>query len=221
MSYLRGRVIGFGLILMLAALYALVTGLSHQMNGVQATATVLAHVSECKVQYRLVVEDHDTTLPLDCEAATAFQNRIGINKVKILREDFVRLRYVPRGGKPYEAKVAEINVLPYQAPGSQLTVVYDPNHLDDVRTPMTMGLLGAGAAVLLLGLFLVMLGVGPSAIVRAFSGRPKQASAPAKPEEDWSEAAMIARLRAATAPAARVQTPSSPSASARSFGKRA
>ena len=212
MGYVSGRIAGVGLMLSLAGVVGLWSAISHQLNGVEATATVLAHVGECRVEYQLVVSDHRTDLPMDCDAATTFQKRMGDNKVILHRNDFAKLRFTEPGGQSREVKALEANLGAHNAPvGSKIPIVYDPAHPEDSRAPTTMGAMGGFLGLSLFGLFLTFagFGMGPTRIFKALTGGSRGAAKPAVAGIDWSEEAVGERLRAAAAQAA--SGPSSPS----------
>jgi hypothetical protein len=211
MGFLRARAAVFGIILTVGSGLAMSSGISHQLQGVATTATVLDHSSECRVEYQLVVSDHRSDLPMDCDAATAFQNRLGSNKVILHRNDFVKLRYAEPDGRMHTVKVVAANVVAHAAPnGSSIPVVYDPIHPDDVKAPLTMNVLGLEFLLFLGGLYLLSLGlgIGPVRVMRALMGGSRSAPAPAAARMDWSEESVGERLRAAAAQAA--SAPSSP-----------
>jgi hypothetical protein len=204
-SFARGRLLVVGLILTFAGGGVLKSTISRQMNGVEATATVLEHISECSVEYRLVVADHNTEEPMACDAAVAFQNSMGSNKVTLLRNDFLRLRYAEAGGKTHEVKMAVAAALAHDAKvGAAIPVIYDPNHPDVVREPLTASVFAVEVGIVLLGLFLTVLGLGmgPVRIMKALAGNLRNAPMPATARKDWSEEAVGERLRAAAAQAA-------------------
>jgi hypothetical protein len=209
MGVLSSRAATIGLILSVACGLAIYSTISHQLQGVETNATVLAYVSECSVEYQLVSQNHRTDLPLECDAAAAFQKSVGANKAILHRNDFVKLRYVEPGGKSREIKVVEANLVLHDARvGSTVPIVYDPSHPEDARAPLTMNVLGLEFALFLLGLFFLFagLGMGPLRLAQSLMGGSRNAPKPAAKSLDWSEEAVAQRLRAAAAAAG----PSSP-----------
>jgi len=175
-----------GILLTLFSSILLPSSVWFQIHGIAANATVLEHIAECTVEYRLVIQDHSTQVPLDCDAATSMQKSMGENKVKLDREDYVRLSYALPDGKPREAKVKGNDVLAFNTPvGATLPIVYDPKDPDHLRTPLiTRPVLGIEMAMLLAGSYLLLRGFGvrPIGTVRAWiGGRSGQSLGGAKP----------------------------------------
>jgi hypothetical protein len=212
-SFARGRLLVVGVILTFAGGGVLKSTVSRQMNGVEATATVLEHISECNVEYRLVIADHNTEQSMACDAATWFQNSMGSNKVTLVRNDFLRLRYAEAGGKTHEVKMAVDAALAHDAKvGAAIPVIYDPNNPDIVREPLTASVLGVEVGIVLLGLYLTLLGlgIGPIRIMKALMGSSRGAPTPATAAVDWSEEAVGERIRAAAAKAAGARSSPAP-----------
>src|ERR1700722_5324966 len=60
---------------------------THQLNGKASTATLIEHIKNCTVEYQRVGEDRRKDA-MACDAAEAFQQRIGSSKIKVSHEFF-------------------------------------------------------------------------------------------------------------------------------------
>ncbi len=109
----------------------------HQLNGKPATATLIGHIRECTVEYRINGEDRRKE-PMACDATEAFQQRVAPSKIKVSAERFALVRFSLADGRAHEAKVDERTLHSHTLPvGAQIAVVYAPDRPADVRPVLT------------------------------------------------------------------------------------
>ena len=70
-----------------------------------ATATLLAHIKQCTVEYQRIGEQ-ERKEQLPCELAEEFQRRVGSNKVKLSRDYIARVQFRLGDGRTHEASAA-------------------------------------------------------------------------------------------------------------------
>ena len=220
--FYRARLFTISAIVTVASGGVLYSSLSHASRGLEADATVLRSSSECKVEFQFKTADHSTTLPMECDAATAFQARVGANKVKLYRQDFLNLRYALKDGETHEAKIAAALVNGHGAAiGSRLPVVYDPEHPDDARAPLTGQVLAGTSGVFAVSLLLTLFSIGlnPIRLVRPLASRVPGADVPEETDTGASADAAVARMYAMSAKMARTESPVAPAPAAPSFSQ--
>jgi hypothetical protein len=147
----------------------------HQLNGNPSTATLIAHIRECTVEYKIIGEDRRKE-PMACDAAEALQQRVGPNKIKVSAERFALVRFSLADGRAHEAKVDERKLDSYKLPvGAKFAVVYAPDQPADVRAVLTWDRLKVSLMLLALGVVSLMLafpGAVAAPFVWAFRGGP-------------------------------------------------
>jgi hypothetical protein len=144
----------------------------HQLTGRPSTATLIEHVRECTVKYQIVGEDRRQE-PMACDAAEAFQQRVGPSKAKVSAERFALVRFSLADGRTHEAKVDERTLHSHGLPvGATFPVVYDPDQPADVRPVLTWDHLKVSLMLFALGAVSLMLAFpGPIAALFAWAFR--------------------------------------------------
>jgi hypothetical protein len=140
----------------------------HQLNGKPSTATLIEHIRECTVAYQVVGEDRRKE-PMACDAAEAFQQRLGLSKVKVSAERFALVRFTLADGRAHEAKVDERTLHSHTLPvGAKIAVVYAPDQPADVRPVLTWDQLKVSLMLFALGVVSLMLAF-PGSIAALFA----------------------------------------------------
>jgi len=175
----RGKAFAIGAIFAGAGGYGLYSDVNHQIHGRPATATLLAHLKLCTVEYQRIGEQPRKD-QLPCELAEEFQRRVGSNKVKLSRDSVARVKFSLEDGRTHEANADDIKLGTYGLPvGTTLPVIYDANDPADVRARMSWQTLKVPLILLAIGIpfLLLTFGVSLSGIFRwAFRGRGEQAA---------------------------------------------
>lgn len=175
---LRTRTFVIGAIFAGAGGYGLYSDVNHQIRGRPATATLMAHIKQCTVEYQRIGEQ-ERREQLPCELAEEFQRRVGSNKVKLSRDYIARVQFSLADGRTHEANVDDIKLGSYELPiGTTLPVIYAPDNPADVRAKMSWQTLQVPLILLAIGIPFLMLsfGVSLSAVFRwAFRGREEEA----------------------------------------------
>ena len=168
-----GVVIGGGLTVGVG--WSICSDTLHQLNGNPTTATLIEHVRECTVAYQIIGEDRRKE-PMACDAAEAFQLRVGPSKVKISAERFALVRFSLADGRAHEAKVDERKLHSHGLPvGATFAVVYAPDQPADVRAVLTWDQLKVSLMLFALGVVSLMLafpGMVAAPFAWAFRGAP-------------------------------------------------
>jgi hypothetical protein len=116
---------------------ALYSDVTHQVHGRPATATLMAHIKQCTVEY-LSNREPLRKEQLPCEQAEELQRRPGPNRVKIHRAYIARVTFSLADGRAYEANVDDDRLGSYRlAIGATLPIVYAPDNPADVRARMS------------------------------------------------------------------------------------
>ena len=158
--------------------HALYSDVTHQMHGRPATATLLAHLKLCTVEYQRIGEQERKD-QLPCELAEEFQRVVGSNKVKLSRDNIALVRFPLADGRTHEASVDDVKLGTYKLDvGATLPVVYAPDNPADVRARMSWETLKVPLILLAIGLPFVWLTLGGSfagLFGWAFRGRTSRA----------------------------------------------
>ena len=174
----RGKAFAIGAIFAGAGGYGLYSDVNHQIHGRPATATLMAHLKLCTVEYQRIGEQPQKE-QLPCELAEEFQRRVGSNKVKLSRDSVARVKFSLEDGRTHEANADDIKLGTYGLPiGTTLPVMYAPNDPADVRARMSWQTLKVPLILLAIGIPFLMLtfGVSLAGVFRwAFRGRGEEA----------------------------------------------
>jgi hypothetical protein len=142
--------------------FALYSDTMHQLHGTPATATLMAHIQECTVEYQRIGEQ-ERKEKWPCELAEQFQKRVGSNKVKLSRDLIARVRFPLQDGRVQEASVDDIKLGSTKlAIGATLPVIYAPDNPADVRAEMSWERLKVSLILLAIGLPFLWFGFGGS-----------------------------------------------------------
>jgi len=151
----RGVMIGG--ILAAAGGWSLYSDTVHQLNGKPSTATLIEHIKECTLEYQIVGQDRRQE-PMACDAAEAFQQFVGPNKIKVSADHFALVRFPLADGRAHEAKVNESKLDSYKLPvGAKIAVVYAPDRPADVRAVLTWDRLKVSLIIFAIGVVFLML----------------------------------------------------------------
>ena len=157
--------------------FGLYSDTTHQIHGRPATATLMAHIEECTVEYQRIGEQ-ERKEKLPCELAEQFQKRVGSNKVKLSRDLIARVRFPLQDGRIQEASVDDIKLGSIKlAIGATLPVIYAPDNPADVRAVMSWDRVKIQLILLAIGLPFLWFGFGGSLgglFSWAFRGREKE-----------------------------------------------
>lgn len=142
--------------------FALYSDTMHQLHGRPATATLVAHIEECTVEYQRIGEP-ERKEKLPCELAEQFQKRVGLNKVKLSRDLIARVRFPLQDGRLQEASVDDIKLGSIKlAIGATLPVIYAPDNPADVRAVLSWDRIKISLILLAIGLPFLWFGFGGS-----------------------------------------------------------
>jgi hypothetical protein len=142
--------------------FALYSDTMHQIHGRPATATLVAHIKECTVEYQRVGEQ-ERKEKWPCELAEEFQKRVGSNKVKLSSDLIARVRFPLEDGRLHEANVDDVKLGSYKlAIGATLPVIYAPANPADVRAEMSWERLKVSLILLAIGFPFLWLAFGGS-----------------------------------------------------------
>jgi hypothetical protein len=173
----RGRNLTIGAIFAGAGAFGLYSDTMHQLHGRPATATLVAHIQECTVEYQRIGEQ-ERKEQLPCELAEQFQKRVGSNKVKLSRDLIARVRFPLQDGRIQDANVDDIKLGSIKLGiGATLPVFYAPNNPADVRAVMSWERIKIQLILLALGLPFLWFGFGGSFMGLfgwAFRGREEE-----------------------------------------------
>jgi hypothetical protein len=173
----RGKAFAIGAIFAGAGGYGLYSDVNHQVHGKPATATLIAHLKLCTVEYQRIGEQ-ERKEQLPCELAEAFQRQVGSNKVKLSRDSVARVQFTLADGRSHEANVDDVKLGTYGLPvGTTLPVIYDANNPADVRARMSWQTLKVPLILLAIGIpfLLLTFGVSLTAVFRwAFRRRGEE-----------------------------------------------
>jgi hypothetical protein len=173
----RGKAFAIGAIFAGAGGYGLYSDVNHQIHGRPATATLIAHLKLCTVEYQRIGEQEQKE-QLPCELAEAFQRRAGSNKVKLSRDHVARVQFSLEDGRTQEANADDIKLGTYGLPiGTTLPVIHAPNDPADVRARMSWQTLKVPLILLAIGIpfLLLTFGVSLAGIFRwAFRSRAEE-----------------------------------------------
>ncbi|MBV8837190.1 MAG: hypothetical protein JO000_11680 [Alphaproteobacteria bacterium] len=171
--------------------YALISSARHQLVGVRATATFLAYVDACTLEFQRIEEGRPRKT-MSCDEAERLQRELGSRKVELDRVPGARFRFALASGEVREL-VRSRTVLgnPNMGNGDKFTVVYDPADPDDVRiipSPIQILLCFGGIPAGLI-MMLMALGIRPASALRWLgqtigAGRTLAASASATRDPD-------------------------------------
>ena len=188
---------------------SLYSDVTHQIHGQPATATLLAHLKKCTVEYQKIGEP-ERKEQWPCELAEEFQRRIGASKVKLSRDGFARVEYRLADGRIQQAEVDDVKLGTYGlAVGTTLPVVYAISNPTDVRARMSWQTLKVPVILLAIGLpflaLFVMSVFGTS--LWALLRRHREETASDKSDHlptsaqmsEWTDNAPVQRSRAAQA----------------------
>jgi hypothetical protein len=157
--------------------FGLYSDTMHQLHGRPATATLMAHIKECSVEYQRIGEQ-ERKEKWPCELAEQFQKRVGSNKVKLSSDLIARVRFPLPDGRVHEASVDDIKLGSTKlAIGANLPVIYAPDNPADVRAVLSWDRLKILLIMLAIGaVFLALAFTSPLAalIDWAFRGRGEQ-----------------------------------------------
>jgi hypothetical protein len=158
--------------------HALYSDVTHQIHGRPATATLIAHLKLCTVEYQRVGEQERKD-QLPCELAEEFQRRVGSNKVKLSRDNIALIKFPLADGRAHEASVDDVKLGTYTLDvGATLPVFYAPDNPADVRAKMSWETIKIPLILLAIGLPFVWLTFGGSfagLFGWAFRGRTSRA----------------------------------------------
>jgi hypothetical protein len=158
----RGRNLTIGAIFAGAGAFGLYSDTMHQLHGRPATATLVAHIQECTVEYQRI-DEQERKDKLPCELAEQFQKRVGSNKVKLSRDLIARVRFPLQDGRIQDANVDDIKLGSIKLPiGATVPVFYTPDNPADVRAVMSWERIKVQLILLALGLPFVWFGFGGS-----------------------------------------------------------
>jgi hypothetical protein len=158
----RTRNFTIGAIFAGAGGFGLYSDTMHQIHGRPATATLMAHIQECTVEYQRIGEQ-ERKEQLPCELAEAFQKHVGSNKVKLSRDLIARVRFPLQDGRVHEANVDDIKLGSTKlAIGATLPVFYAPDNPAEVRAVMSWARIKVQLILLALGLPFLWFGFGGS-----------------------------------------------------------
>jgi hypothetical protein len=142
--------------------FGLYSDTTHQLHGRPATATLVAHIEECTVEYQRIGEQ-ERKEKLPCELAEQFQKRVGSNKVKLSRNLIARVRFPLPDGRIQDANVDDIKLGSIKlAIGATLPVFYAPDNPADVRAVMSWERIKIQLILLAIGLPFLWFGFGGS-----------------------------------------------------------
>ncbi len=165
----RARAFMFGGLLTAIGGWTMYSDTTHQLNGQPSTATLIDHIKECTVEYQRVGEDRRKNA-MACDAAEAFQQRIGSGKIRVAHQFFALVRLSLADGREHEAKVDESKLGSYNLPiGAKIAVVYAPDHPNDVRALLSWERLKTSLTLFAGGLVFLMLAFA-GRIVALYSG---------------------------------------------------
>jgi len=133
----RGKAFVIGAILAGTGGYNLYSDMSHQIRGRPATATLMAHITQCTVEYQ-IIGDEKRKAQWPCELAEEFQRRAGALKVSLSREYIAQIKFPLEDGRIYEANVDEVELRSFKlAIGATLPIVYAPDNPADARAKLS------------------------------------------------------------------------------------
>jgi hypothetical protein len=156
----RGQAFAIGAILAVPGGYGLYSDVRHQIHGRPATATLMAHIERCTVEYQRIGEQKRKE-HLPCELAEEFQRQVGSNKVKLSYEHIARVQFPLEDGRTHEASVDDIKLGSHKmAIGATLPVTYAPDNLADVRAKMSWETLKVPLIMLVIGIPFLALSFG-------------------------------------------------------------
>jgi len=156
----RGRAFMIGAILAGAGGYGLYSDVTHQIRGRPAMATLMAHMTQCTVEYQRIGEQ-ERKEQFPCELAEGFQRRVGSNKVKLSRDYIAHVQFRLEDGRTREANVDDIKLGSYKlAIGATLPVIYAPDNPADVRAKMSWETLKVPLVLLAIGIPFLALSFG-------------------------------------------------------------
>lgn len=166
-----------GAVLAGAGGYGLYSDATHQIHGLPATATLMAHIKQCTVEYQRIGEQRRKE-QLPCELAEAFQQRVGSDQVKLSRDDLARVQFRLEDGRTQGAEVDDFKLGSSKlAVGATLPVIYAPDNPADVRPGMSWDTVKIQLILLVLGIPFLALGFGVSftaLLGRVFRGRGEE-----------------------------------------------
>jgi len=158
-----------GAMIAAAGAWPLYSDTLHQLTGKPSTATLIEHIRECTVEYQRVGENRRKE-PMACDAAEAFQQRIGSNKVKLSENSSARVRFSLADGQAHEAKVPWSKLGSNKPPvGAKIAVVYAPDHPADVRAVLTWERLKISLMLFAVGLVIMLLAFGVQIIAALYA----------------------------------------------------
>jgi hypothetical protein len=140
--------------------YGLYSDVNHQIHGKPATATLMAHIQQCTVEYQRIGEQ-ERKEQWPCEQAEEFQRRVGSNKVKLSRDYIARVQFRLEDGHTHEANVDDFKLGSSKlAIGATLPVIYAPDNPADVRAKMSWEKLKVQLIMLAIGIPFLVLSFG-------------------------------------------------------------
>jgi hypothetical protein len=196
----RGRNFVIGAIFAGAGGSALYSDTMHQIHGRRATATLVAHIKECSVEYQRVGEQQRKE-KWPCELAEEFQKRVGSNKVRLSSDLIARVRFPLEDGRVHEANVDDVKLGSHKlAIGTTLPVIYAPANPADVRAVMSWERIKVSLILLAIGIPFLWLTFGGSLVGLfgwAFRGRGDQETMSATSEHLAPAATPLSERQAA------------------------
>ena len=209
------RAAGYGRVFVIGAIFAgaggtmLYSDVTHQIHGERTTATLMAHLKKCTVEYQKIGEQ-ERKEQWPCELAEEFQRRIGANKVKLSRDGVARVEYRLADGRTQQAEVDDFKFgTSGLAIGTTVPAVYAVGNPTDVRPKMSWHTLKVPLILLAIGLpFLALLfyslfGASLTSLFRGRREEPLSDSSDHLPTSaqmsEWTDNSPIQRSRAAQA----------------------
>lgn len=205
-----GKAFMIGFIFAGAGAYNLYSDVDHYIHGKPATATLMAHLKLCTVEYQLI-GGPERKEQLTCDVAEAFQKRAGSNKVRLSRDSVASVSFALDDGRTQLANVDDVGT--YGLPiGTTVPVVYSPDNPADVRAKLSLATLKVPLVLLAIGLpFLLLTFAGPlgTAFRWAFPRRAVEAPGPFAVEMEASKRkdALLARQAADIYPSGTSKAP--------------
>jgi hypothetical protein len=106
----------------------------HQIHGRLATATRMAHIQECTVEYQRIANRNEKTGCRACWRSNS-RKRIGFNKVKLSRDLTARVRFPAASRRPASttSKLGSTKL----AIGATLPIIYAPDNPAALRAVLS------------------------------------------------------------------------------------
>jgi hypothetical protein len=128
----------FGAVAVVTGGYGTYSNAMHWVFGHTTTASVIERNTECTVEYQIAGEERQK-LPMLCDAAEAFQARVGSTRVRVTRKGFAVLEFTTDGGLR-QARVSEIEWGAVNLPlHGKIPITYAKSDTNDVRPADALG----------------------------------------------------------------------------------